>query len=288
MKILITGARGFTAKYLIPVLSILPDTTIFLSDLNENDSVQWIQADMADYASACKVLRKSQPDQIYHLAGLFTNDYDKDYRSNVIAAKNIFDCILEMKLSCRVLLIGSSAEYGFIQQTDNPIKEDHPLSPVSIYGLSKVILTHLMKYYAEVHNLDLVMARTFNLLGKGASNRLFIGRIYDQIDEYKKGNITAIKLGNLNNKRDYIEIGDAVGCYQAIMNHGIAGNVYNVGSGKSIKTIDLLESILKENDLTLDIVAYMDNMDQNKIDIPEIYADMSKTYGLSVQNQSAR
>jgi len=66
-----------------------------------------------------------------------------------------------------------------------------------------------MKYYCVNHSLDIVMARTFNLLGRGQSDRLFIGRIYRQIDLFKFGKINKIVLGNMNSTRDYITINKA-------------------------------------------------------------------------------
>jgi nucleoside-diphosphate-sugar epimerase len=58
------------------------------------------------------------------------------------------------------------------------------------------------------------------------------------------------------------------------MERGKAGEVYNVGSGKSIRMGELLEDILKENGLDMNIVS-IDNFD-NRIDIEDIYADVGK------------
>lgn len=57
------------------------------------------------------------------------------------------------------------------------------------------------------------MARTFNLLGKNMSDKIFIGKLYRQIDEFKRGALNKIILGNLDNKRDYISIEDAIKIY---------------------------------------------------------------------------
>jgi GDP-4-dehydro-6-deoxy-D-mannose reductase len=212
--------------------------------------------------------------------GSFNNDYDIDYRVNVLSTKNLLDTCLKLNLKCRILLIGSSAEYGIVTEKDNPVREDHPLSPVSIYGLTKSYQTHLMQYYHNVHNMDIVMARTFNIMGKGISNKLFIGRLYEQLDEYKRGNISEILMGNLQNKRDYIDIKKAVRDYRLIMEYGLSGEVYNVGSGKSIKIYDLLDKILKDNKLSMNIVKERPTEKLNKLDIKDIYADISKLSSL--------
>ena len=93
-----------------------------------------------------------------------------------------------------------------IAREDNPVSEEYPLHPVSIYGVTKAFQTQLAQFYYRRHHLDLVMARTFNLIGLGISPRLFIGRLQQQIEDYRFGKITKISLGNLEARRDYIPI----------------------------------------------------------------------------------
>lgn len=281
MRVLITGASGFSAKHLVPILSTRDSLQLIFSDKHGNNAENWFPCDLTDFDSVFSIIAKIKPAQIYHLAGCFSNNYEDDYEANVLSTKNILDSIVKLKHECRVLLVGSSAEYGNVSESDNPVKEDHPLNPVSIYGLTKVYQTHLMKFYTTIHNMDIVMARTFNLFGNGISNKLFIGHLYEQIAEYKKRNIPKIILGNLRNKRDYIKIDDAVRYYEIIMNYGVSGEIYNVGSGRSIRIYDLLQGILKENKLSMDIVEEKIGQDINKIDISDIYADITRISLLS-------
>jgi len=276
MKILITGASGFTGSNLVEYLKKDSHLDIYCTSRAPKEA-SYLSCDLTDFNLVENLIQEIKPERIYHLAGSFTNDYFVDYANNVLSTKNILESILKYKIACRVLLVGSSAEYGLIKEEDNPVKEDQPLSPVSIYGLTKVYQTHLMKFYCQVHNLDIVMARTFNLLGKNISAQLFVGRIYQQIEEYKIGKIDKIILGDLQSKRDYIEIQDAVEYYEKIMNYGEAGEVYNVGKGSSIRLSDLLEKILVENDLSTDIVEIRLRSHINKINTNDIFANLSKT-----------
>jgi nucleoside-diphosphate-sugar epimerase len=75
------------------------------------------------------------------------------------------------------------------------------------------------------------MALTLNLLKINIIDKVFIGRLYKQIKEYKLEAVSKIILGNMSNKRDYIPIDDAVKKYILIMERGTSGEVYNVGSG---------------------------------------------------------
>ncbi|MDD5449053.1 MAG: GDP-mannose 4,6-dehydratase [Candidatus Omnitrophica bacterium] len=276
-KVLITGAGGFSAKYLIQLLLKRKGLRLSYVELRSNDKKDWYKCDLGDFYSAHKIIQKIKPDQIYNLAGTFSGNYETDYKTNVTAVKNIFDSVLMAKIQCRILLIGSAAEYGNVPVYANPVSEDYPLNPASIYGLTKVYQTYLMKYYFSMFNMDIVMARAFNLFGKGISNKLFIGRLYEQIEEYKNGRVLKIIVGNLKSKRDYLDIKEAVKYYEVIMNYGIPGEIYNVGSGKSVNGSRLMQTILKENHISADAVVSRHNADKKaKEDVSDIYANVKK------------
>jgi len=276
MRVLITGAAGFTASHLARLLESDKGVELFLSDLGMPGNKNHFPCNLTDAAEVFGLLEVTKPDQIYHLAGTYSNDYELDYRANVLSTKNVLDASLRLGRRGRVVLVGSSAEYGIVSEDENPVREDHPLSPVSIYGLTKACQTLLMQFYRNLHGLDVVMARTFNLFGKGLSAKLFVGRLYEEIEAYKDGKISRIEVGNLENKRDYIHIEDAVKCYRVIMERGIAGEIYNVGSGKSIKMCDLMCMILLDSGIGIEAVKQTVATKSNTIDIRDIYADLSK------------
>lgn len=285
MKILVTGAKGFTASHLLSVLKENTSNEIFLSDIHTDCQERYYSCDLSDPDIVFRMLYQIRPDQIYHLAGVYSNQYDEDYRVNVVSTKNLCDSMVSLGGAGRLLLVGSAAEYGTVSTEDNPVRENKSLRPVSVYGLSKSFQTHIMNYYVTVYGLDIVMARTFNILGKGLSNRLFIGRLYQQIEDYREGKIEKIKLGNLLHKRDYLPIAKVVEYYMAIMAAGDSGVVYNVGSGKSIRIQDLLELILKEHQLPMSIVESDTMYIPGKLDIEDIYADTGKLDALLSSNR---
>jgi GDP-4-dehydro-6-deoxy-D-mannose reductase len=276
MRVLVTGAGGFSGRYLMKYLSSDASAEIYPTSATAKSEKNWFCCDLTKRQAASELIREVAPDQIYHLAGLNSNDFEADYRVNVLSARNIIETIIETQRGCRVLLIGSSAEYGFVPEGDNPVKEDHALAPMSVYGLTKVYQTHLMKFYHSRYSLDIVMARPFNLMGRGAPNNLFIGRVYEQIEAFRAGRTAKIVVGNLQNRRDYIPIEAATRYYGLIMQRGKAGEIYNVGSGTSITMRDLLKQILEENGLSMAMVEERKPELPHTFDIKDIVADISK------------
>ncbi|MBI5847479.1 MAG: GDP-mannose 4,6-dehydratase [Nitrospirae bacterium] len=280
-KVLITGAAGVSGRNLARLLSTEKEMQICLTDLHVESGVDSFVCDLIDTDAVDRMLAEIRPDRIYHLAGGYYDDYATNYQINVLATKYLLDACLKHELHVRILLVGSAAEYGLVRPEDNPVREDHPLSPVSLYGLSKVYQTELMKYYRNVFDMDIVMARTFNLLGEGFSLKLFVGNLLQQIADYKHGIVDKIRVGNLENKRDYLPVADAVGFYKIIMDRGVSGQIYNVGSGKSVKIRNILNKLISENGIEQSsVVACMENRNASKIDIEDIFADISKLSGL--------
>lgn len=278
MRVLITGASGFSAHYLAKLIASDSKCELYLTDRVSNGIEDILNCDLIQKESVEVLIDKIRPERIYHLAGSFTNNYDIDYPANVLSTKNILDALLKLAVPCRVLLVGSSAEYGFINAGDNPVNENQPLRPCRIHGLTKVYQTYLMNFYCRIFQMDLVMARTFNLCGDGKriSRLTFIGKLCEQIEKFKRGEIPKIVVGNLEAKRDYIDVREAVKYYQKIMEYGKVNEVYNVGSGTCVKMRDLLVIILKESGLDIKVVEDIIPSLPDKTDIPEICADLRK------------
>lgn len=280
MKVLILGAGGFTARHLAAHLKRKAADDLYFAARQAAAAPDWFGCDLTDDGEVRSLIARLRPDQVYHLAGSFSNEYALDYPANVVSTKNLLDAVRAARVGCRVLLVGSAAEYGFVKAEENPINEDHDLNPISIYGLTKVFQTHLMRLYCGLHRLDVVLARPFNLIGKNMSPRLFVGRAQQQIEAFLSGQTDRIALGSLRHRRDYVSVEQAVRDYELIMNYGRAGESYNVGSGRSLATRDLLSGILSEYGLSMELVQEQANIDTHQPDVQDIYADLSKLKSL--------
>jgi nucleoside-diphosphate-sugar epimerase len=276
--VLITGAGGFVARHLMA--QIQRDPACQITGVSLKPEAQYEVCDLGNRPGVTRLLANFRPVRIYHCAGTFSNNWDIDLAANVSTSRNIFEAIIELKLSCRVLLMGSAAEYGW--PPAGPVPETAPLKPVSIYGLTKSWQTQLMHYYHRKHGLDIVMARTFNLFGEGCSPALFPGRVLEQVQKIQAGHATRIKVGSLDSKRDYLSIEQAVGAYVKIMARGQSGEIYNVGSGVPVKLSDFLAAYLKQFGLTMDVVdVAAPTGGEQKSEVTEIYADISKLQALN-------
>lgn len=282
MTILITGATGGFGRLFAKWWERHTREEIILTGRTKLSRDDYVQCNMECPNEIRELITRVQPRLVFHLAGSFANDYEQNYVVNVTSAKYIFDTLLEKNLSTRVVLFGSAAEYGVVTPEENPIREDHVLRPVSAYGLTKACQTQLAFFYAHVHNINVVVARVFNLLVPGLSTQLFVGRVEHMINQIQQGETDVIELGNLESMRDYVTGDEAISQINRIADHGQSGEVYHVGSGRPMTMRDLLDKMLMDANLDWSVVRTKDKGGTHVgYDVPIIYSDMDKTNALS-------
>lgn len=282
MTILITGSTGGFGRLFSKWTESNVAEEVVLTGRAPLSLKGYISCNLERREEIRTLITQVQPRLVFHLAGSFANNYEQDYVVNVDSARFIFDYLMAEGLSTRVVLIGSAAEYGIVAPEENPIHEDHILRPVSVYGMTKAWQTQLAYYYAHNHNLDVVVARIFNLLASGLSTRLFVGRVEHMINQIKQGKIDKIELGNLDSVRDYITADKAIRQINVIAKHGRSGEVYHVGSGQPQRMRDLLDRMLHEAGLNWSVVhSRLGDGARIGFDVPAIYADMNKTNNLT-------
>lgn len=284
MTILVTGASGGFGKVFLPLLRNYYSEPVVGTSRAKAANFDYLPCDLTDESAIRVLLKTVQPRIIFHLAASFTGQFNVDHQINTLSAKYIFDSILSEHLTTRVILFGSAAEYGVVLPTDNPIPEAFPCRPVSVYGLTKAFQTDIAKYYVRTHKLDAVIARVFNLALPGLSERLFYGRAESLIHAYKNGGITELKFGDLSSKRDYINLQQASLQILAVAKHGVAGEIYNVGSGIAIDMRSILVRMLQAEDMPQCKVVETrsEAIGRKGYDVPVIYADIKKVSALLI------
>jgi GDP-4-dehydro-6-deoxy-D-mannose reductase len=280
--VMVTGSTGSLGQAVINYLQTCGDYKIIATSRNADDPK--VQLDVSDHGQLAELIRRESPRLILHLAATFVNDFDEAYAVNVEASRQLLETVRQSGLGTRVLLIGSAAEYGVVYPEENPVREDHVLNPVSIYGLTKAWQTQLAGYYSAC-GVDTVVARVFNLEGDNLSDKLFIGRLQKQIDEVISGSQSVIELGPLTASRDYVTIDEAAEQIHKIAEYGEAGQVYHVASGKAVVMRDILLRYLEKNKLDISIVRESAALSNRAgYDVPVIYADVTKTSQLGTDN----
>jgi GDP-4-dehydro-6-deoxy-D-mannose reductase len=135
-----------------------------------------------------------------------------------------------------------------------------------------VYQTLLAEHYYRNYALHIVMARTFNILGKELSPELSIGSFMRQIDALPDGGV--IKVGNISTSRDFLDIDEVAHRYWNILMKGRPGEIYNVCSGVPRTIRSVLDQLIRESGKKL-VVETDPSLLKDK-DIALIYGDSTK------------
>lgn len=293
MKVLITGINGFVGSYLTETLLKDANVEIFgttrpgtdLNNLQNPSGVSLIEAELTDKDSAKKVIEKVTPDHIYHLAAIVQthNIFPRDvYEVNILATLNLLEAVREEELKSRILLVGTAHEYGSTKDEDSPIKEDQPLKPIRSYGASKAAQSLMGYQYFKEFGLDILRTRSFNHAGAKRSDTFVEGAFARQIAEIEKGlKEPKILVGNLQSKGDFSHVQDVCSAYTLLMEKGVSGEVYNVGSGVPHTIKELLDTLLSFSTVEVKV-----EQDKERFRPTEVfYADVSKLKALGWKPQ---
>lgn len=213
------------------------------TNININCNISYAIIESLDKQNMKDLLLKYKPEYIINLTGVFCgNKFEDFYEVNTCISRYICEIICEYNIKIKkILLIGSSAEYGRLEGIK--IDENMNTEPINFYGLSKLIQTHIAKYYFSNYSLNINIARTFNIIGGGISLKLAVGNFMNQIKNAK--NNDTIHVGDLNSKRDYLHIEDVINAYWRILIYGTPGEIYNVCSGTLIDMGELLNILIR-------------------------------------------
>ncbi len=148
----------------------------------------------------------------------------------------------------RVVLASSSSVYGDPGMVPTP--ESAPLRPRSPYAVSKLAGEHYARVFAEVHRLETVALRYFNLYGPGARADVpYALAVPSLIAALREGRAPELHGGGVQ-RRDLTFVDDAVAATMAALRapaQRVAGRAFNVGTGHSrslTEVLDLLQRLL--------------------------------------------
>lgn len=285
-KILITGAGGFVGSHLTRALQKSGETTIFANVFKSSSEVasllpsdQILSGDLTDAAYTLSLIQSVQPDVIYHLAALSVVHNSVALASQVMTSNtllqyNLLEAIRLHAPQARLIAICSANQYGQVEAKNLPINENVPFRPLNPYAVSKITQEMLALQYYLSHNLDIVILRPFNHTGIGQTTDFVIPALIKQVVEIEKGQRTEIEVGTLGTQRDFTDVEDMVSAYILASKKGVAGESYNIGTGKaySVKDIlDLLQTMTEKPLVTKEKPELM-----RESDVPVLIADATK------------
>jgi GDP-4-dehydro-6-deoxy-D-mannose reductase len=287
VRALITGISGFVGSHLAEYLLSHTEWRVAGTVYGPVDNVAHLTDRLALYPvelSQAKVVRdvveETRPDYLFHLAAqpsavVSRSDPWFTLENNIRVQLNILEAVAKAGLASRVLVVGSSEEYGQVASDDLPIDEDTPLFPTTPYAVSKIAQDYLGLQYFLSHGVAAIRVRPFNHIGPRQSKGFVGADFASQIAEMEVGlRSPEVVVGALDVSRDFSDVRDIVRGYYLALTQGEPGEVYNLGSEREHTVRALLETLISLAKPDVHIVSDPERMRPS--DVPRIVADCRK------------
>ena len=214
-------------------------------EVSEPIQFEYAQLDLLDQPGVEKLLSAFEPDYVLHLAAYSSVGYSwenpvESFRNNTNIFLNLIDTIRRLGLAPRVLSIGSSEQYGIVEESGQPIEESTPQRPASPYAIARVAQEQIAALYADSFAMDVVMTRSFNHIGPRQPEKFVVSSFAKQLLRIKNGEQSELRVGNLEIERDFVDVRDVVRAYHLLLESGQAGEVYNVCGGTGWQLSELI------------------------------------------------
>jgi nucleoside-diphosphate-sugar epimerase len=243
-KVLITGADGFTGRYLAKELSIAGHEVHGLVHMPVAGGVDGVTqlhvANLCDLPALSAVMQTVQPEKVAHLAAIAFvahGDVSAIYNTNLVGTRNLLESLVLSKSQLSAVLLASSANiYG--NSVEGVLDESTPAAPANDYAVSKLAMEYAAALYAD--RVPLIIARPFNYTGVGQSDSFLIPKIIDHI----RRKAPVIELGNLDVARDFSDVRNVVRVYHRLLQSPSAvSQAFNVCSGRAWSLSEVLAMV---------------------------------------------
>ncbi|MDI6893887.1 MAG: NAD-dependent epimerase/dehydratase family protein [Bacillota bacterium] len=249
-RVLVTGGAGFIGSHLVEALLARGHQVAVVDNLstgrreNVPSGADFQAVDIGDPVRAGEVFERFRPEIVYHLAAQTsvrrsTGDPAGDASTNVVGSINVLDASVRTGVEKVVYASSGGAIYG--EPDGLPVREDHPVRPLSPYGLSKYVVELYLRLYRDNHGLRYSVLRYPNVYGP-------------RQDPYGEAGVVAIFsrtllagerpviFGDGRQTRDYVYVADVVEASLLCLERGGDG-VYNLGWGREVSVLELLASL---------------------------------------------
>jgi len=250
MKVLLSGGAGFIGSHLAEAYLKEGMEVVVVDDLShgkkENipQGAKFYQTDICELKALEEIFEKEQPELVNHHSAQI--DVRKsvaepvfDARVNILGSLNLLE--LSRKYQVKKFIFASTGGALYGEQEEFPAKEDHPIRPVSPYGVAKASVELYLYYYYQVHGLEYVSLRYSNVYGPRQDPFGEAGVVAIFCQKLLCGE-TPIINGSGEQTRDFVYVKDVVRANLSALKPGLVG-AFNISTGKET-TINQLYQII--------------------------------------------
>jgi dTDP-glucose 4,6-dehydratase len=253
MKILVTGGLGFIgSNFINHVLSTSDHEVVNIDkcdymarekNVTEQPHYTYIRGDITERYHMTHIFREHQPDVVIHFAAQseVTRSFDAAFqytKDNVLGTHVLLETAKDYGKLKKFIHISTDEVYGEVGPLDTS-DERSPLNPSNPYSASKAAAELYVRAYANAYNLPCIITRGNNVFGPQQYPEKVIPLFITQI----LGGKAATIHGDGSARRNFIHVDDVSRAVSVILDRGVIGHTYNIGSRHEYSVLEIFEKI---------------------------------------------
>jgi UDP-glucose 4-epimerase len=249
LKILVTGGAGFIGSHLVDALIERGDEVVVVDNLstgcreNVNPQTKLYELNIGDQGLA-EVFDLERPDIICHHAAQIdlrrsVTEPLFDAQENILGSLNVIVNSVRYRVAKFIYASSGGAIYGEPQSL--PVDENHPINPVSQYGVSKHTVEHYLHLYALQYGINYVVLRYPNVYG-ARQNPLGEAGVVAIFARQMLGGKQPTIFGSGNKTRDYTHVSDVVAANLLAIERG-TNAICNIGTGVETSDQEIYDAV---------------------------------------------
>ena len=294
MKILVTGGAGYIGSHVVKMLGESGHQILVYDNLSTGHDWavlhgELVVGDLGDTALLARTVDRFLPDAVMHFAAFIQVEESvreplKYYQNNTANALNLLKVVGSAGVR-NFIFSSTAAVYGIPEH--NPVNEDTPFMPINPYGMSKVMVEHILKDFSSASGLRYVSLRYFNVAGADPDGK--IGQAYKNATHLitralkaAKGELPKLSIFGTDYPtsdgtciRDYIHVNDLADAHIAALEFLAAkgrSRIFNCGYGHGYSVREIVNTSKKVTGIDFPI----EESGRRAGDPPALVADSSR------------
>ncbi len=251
MKILVTGGAGFIGSHVVDAYINAGHDVVVVDNLSTgkkehvNPSAKFYRVDILDDEVLRWVFSEEKPEVVNHHAAQVSVNYSvdhpaKDATINILGSLNLIKLAIEYRVKKFIYISSGGACYG--EPVYLPCDENHPINPLSPYGVSKHTVEHYLYLYNKNNGLDYAVLRYPNVYGPRQDPFGEAGVVAIFSERMWRGKPVVI-YGDGTQERDFVYVEDIARANLLVLNE-IDSNIppiFNLGTGKGTSVNEIFK-----------------------------------------------
>lgn len=255
MNLLITGGCGFIGSNFINYYFHKVDLLVNLdamyycanelnvcSEIRNSSKYKFVKGNLQSKDLVNFILKEYSITHIIHFAAQshVQNSFDDSMQytlDNIVGTHNLLECCRTHPI-VKIIHVSTDEVYG---ESDELCHEKSVLIPTNPYAATKAAAEMLVMSYIKSYNLPVVVTRGNNVYGPNQYPEKLIPRFIEQLKSDKQVTIQ----GDGTAKRSFLYVSDTCSAFELILEKGVIGEIYNIGTTEEYTVIDVARILVK-------------------------------------------